>query len=976
MSNIPTAPGNVGFPQAYGQNQQYQHVQQFNQFAQPSAAAPNNIGPSYAVNPFPFPTATTSNEPVKPLASSQVPNGPNNFQVNQPKSYAPPVSSAFPGAPTGFPQQIPSFSSATQPVLNGQPSVAQPPIVPTIAQPPVSSAFANARPAPFPAASAAPAPTPASYQQQMAPRPQPPTSYPQQTGYPSTASQPGFPPAPPQTGYPQQYNQPQMQNMNQQFDQMKLGGAHGQQQQQQQQMGGFRNDIIDLIAERNIQQFGFEDITVQIPQSVAEPNAHVDPNIFRSTLVQVPQTEELLKKSRLPFAITLHPFRDVKNLNIIQCSNIVRCRYCRTYINPYVYLPDHRHWKCNLCNRNNDLPDDFCWDPVTKAFGDPRNRPEIQNATVEFIAPSEYMLRPPQPAVYVFVIDISAAAIQSGYLNTFAEQLLINLDQMPGDDRAQVCFIAVDQCLHFFSFSSNKRYPNEMIVDDIDDAFVPSVTSLLVPMKKFKDTIRQFIKQLPEFYSQISPTSNGNCLGSALKLAQSMIQEIGGRISIFQVSLPNLGLGALKSREESTEGGQNLGPATDFYKALSLECTGFQICLDLFMFNTQYADLATLSEVAKFSTGCVYHFPNYNSRNDVHQVKRFERTLTRYLTRKLGFEAVLRIRTSRGLALTGFYGNFFVRSPDLLALANVNPDSALAAQVTIEEKLPQYVCFQSALLYTSSKGDRRIRVHTMCLPTTGDLLQLYNNFDLKATVSYLAKIGVERSMTGNALADSREALVNAVIDSVGAYQKAVSRGSGMLVPRSGHLRLFPSYVLAMLKHPAFTSGRGIRLDERAGAMLMMRASPLEQILADIYPRLYRLNELATMPEDQTPPMLPLSFEHISRGGVYLMVTGTIAFVYVAASADPGFLVNVFGTSIYNDIDDYSLLERDNDLSRRVHAFFKQVTQFRFYLGPIITIKEHSPLRDVFVRRLVDDRSESTHSYVEFLQHLKREISGN
>lgn len=205
-----------------------------------------------------------------------------------------------------------------------------------------------------------------------------------------------------------------------------------------------------------------------------------------------------------------------------------------------------------------------------------------------------FQLRPPQPAVYVFVIDISAAAIQSGYLHTFAEQLLINIDQMPGDDRSQVCFIAVDQCLHFFSFSSNKRYPNEMIVDDIDDAFLPSVTSLLVPMKKFKDTIRTFIKQLPEFYSQIGPTSNGNCLGSALKLAQSMIQEVGGRISIFQVSLPNLGLGALKSREESTEGGQNLGPATDFYKALSLECTGSQICLDLFMFNTQYADLATL----------------------------------------------------------------------------------------------------------------------------------------------------------------------------------------------------------------------------------------------------------------------------------------------------------------------------------------------------------------------------------------------
>lgn len=115
----------------------------------------------------------------------------------------------------------------------------------------------------------------------------------------------------------------------------------------------------------------------------------------------------------------------MQNLNIIQTSNIVRCRYCRTYINPYVVFPDSRHWRCNLCGRSNDrrlfflltsifislkitekwrnfsklliksklvVPDDFSWDPVRKAFGDPTNRPEIQNATVEYIAPNEYMV--------------------------------------------------------------------------------------------------------------------------------------------------------------------------------------------------------------------------------------------------------------------------------------------------------------------------------------------------------------------------------------------------------------------------------------------------------------------------------------------------------------------------------------------------------------------------------------------------------
>lgn len=53
-----------------------------------------------------------------------------------------------------------------------------------------------------------------------------------------------------------------------------------------------------------------------------------------------------------------------------------------------------------------------------------------------------------------------------------------------------------------------------------------------------------------------------------------------------------------------------------------------------------------------------------------------------------------------------FHGNFFVRSPDLLALANVNPDAAIGVQVSLDENLENQstVCFQAALLFTSSKG--------------------------------------------------------------------------------------------------------------------------------------------------------------------------------------------------------------------------------------------------------------------------------
>lgn len=61
-----------------------------------------------------------------------------------------------------------------------------------------------------------------------------------------------------------------------------------------------------------------------------------------------------------------------------------------------------------------------------------------------------------------------------------------------------------------------------------------------------------------------------------------------------------------------------------------------------------------------------------------------------------------------GLSIHTFHGNFFVRSTDLLSLANVNPDSAFAVQMSIEDSLADssLACFQAALLYTSSKGTR------------------------------------------------------------------------------------------------------------------------------------------------------------------------------------------------------------------------------------------------------------------------------
>jgi len=116
----------------------------------------------------------------------------------------------------------------------------------------------------------------------------------------------------------------------------------------------------------------------------------------------------------LPLSLPL----SLQQLPVITSNTIVRCRSCRTYINPFVTFLDQRRWKCNLCYRVNDgtsaasfivpggkkpsplltfllfrsVPDEFMYNPVTRSYGDPQKRPEVQNATVEFIASSDYMV--------------------------------------------------------------------------------------------------------------------------------------------------------------------------------------------------------------------------------------------------------------------------------------------------------------------------------------------------------------------------------------------------------------------------------------------------------------------------------------------------------------------------------------------------------------------------------------------------------
>ncbi|VDL16233.1 unnamed protein product [Hymenolepis diminuta] len=781
------------------------------------------------------------------------------------------------------------------------------------------------------------------------------------------------------------------------------------------------------------------------PKPILTIQVNCHPDYLRSTLTAVPINSKLQSKCRLPFGLLAHPFRDVNDLPVIQTTTIVRCRSCRLYINPFVkFIDNGRRWRCPVCLLSNTVPDDFFYDPTTKTYGDPARRPEIKNATVEFIAPSDYMIRPPQAATYLFCLEVSRSAVTTGYLDLVCTMIADYLEKMPGDSRRQIGILTYDSGVQFYVFKGKKM--KMVICQDLSEVFLPDLNGMVNRISDCAEPIIELLRQIPKEFANTQDTSN--CLGFALQTALKLIGNTGGRLSVFNTSIPNVGPGKLENRETHDDltkpNPDHLRPSSDFYRTIALEFSQAYISVDMFMLNSNYCDIATISGVSRYSGGSLYHYPNFHYDPEVHgppsvssesgdagnvqpdckhqqkkvaphelcdyvEVESLRKDFQRYLTRKIGFEAVLRVRCSRGVNVQNFYGNFFMRSVDLLNLPVVNPDAGYALQLEVNERLDSFpqVVLQSALLYTSAYGDRRIRVHTLCLPVTDSPEAVFNYADEGAIACLVTKMAVERTISAG-LSNAREALTTVMNDILTAYENERNSGSSRSSTLSGicpaSLRLFPAYLCGVLRFPAFRNHLPTSLDVRSGALELIIGASASQTLALLYPRLYTVNSFISEPicgkgatlsqkaaalslNDSSPlatapplPCLPLTGKSITRDGVYLLDTGNLVLLLVGYGIPAADLKSLIGYSSTDELTVDKAVTKLGDLlegekapppRRRLQTLIKSIQRERS-LGTALVLIRHDvpePLKGRFINALIEDRSPSCPSYSEYVQMI-------
>jgi protein transport protein SEC24 len=591
-------------------------------------------------------------------------------------------------------------------------------------------------------------------------------------------------------------------------------------------------------------------------------------------------------------------------------------------------------------------------------------------------------------------------------LSTVVKTISKCLDDLPGDDRTQVGFITYDSSVHFYHMKPSLGAPQMLVVADLEDMFVPVPDDLLVNLCESRDMVDALLESIPTSFA--SSRSVDLAMGPALKAAFEVIKHVGGKMLLFGSGLPSTGEGSFPSRETSKVYGTSEertlllpGPKMDFYRDMSIQCARAHVCVDVFLCPSQFVDAATLSCLAKITAGQLFFYPNFS---EASHADKLERELTRTLTRETGFEAVMRVRLSRGLQVTNFFGNFCIRGQDLVALPTVTEDTCFNVEFSHAEDVAlstSQVCLQSALLYTSSAGERRIRVHTLSVPVTTVLADMFLNVDVGALCNVMAKLALEQALRVG-LDEARTKVHQQCVEILAAARAAEGAvgSTGARPPET--LELLPLYTMALIKNVLLRGGAEIRADERVYAMHHMTSMNASRSVDFLYPRFFALH---TMPdaagnvvppsEDPStlglggvvgqmriglPPPLNLTQERLSSHGIFLLHDGMSQFIWVGRAASPVLIQALFGTPSVEGVESSLLrLQRGSadPFARRVVALCDALREGLPVWPKLDIVGEGSQQSRPFLWRLVEDRADFNgghSSYAEYLQHVQRAVT--
>uniref|UniRef100_A0A2D4F984 Protein transport protein Sec24C n=1 Tax=Micrurus corallinus TaxID=54390 RepID=A0A2D4F984_MICCO len=728
---------------------------------------------------------------------------------------------------------------------------------------------------------------------------------------------------------------------------------------------------------------------------LVKDQGNASPRYIRCTSYNVPCTSDMAKLSQVPLAAVIKPLAALPAEETPPYlvdhgePGPIRCNRCKAYMCPYMqFIEGGRRFQCCFCSCVTEVPSHYFQHlDHTGRRVDYYDRPELSLGSYEYLATVDYCKnnKYPNPPAFIFMIDVSYNAVRSGLVRLICEELKTLLDYLPREGTTEesairVGFVTYNKVLHFYNVKSSLAQPQMMVVSDIADMFVPLLDGFLVKVNESRTVFTSLLDQIPEMFADTRETETVFAPVIQAGMEALKAADCAGKLFIFHTSLPIAEApGKLKNRDDkklmNTDKEKILfQPQTNFYNNLAKDCVAQGCCVDLFLFPNQYLDVATLGVVPYQTGGSVYKYTYFQVETDQ---ERFLNDLRRDVQKEIGFDAVMRVRTSTGIRATDFFGAFCMNNTTDVELAGLDCDKTITVEFKHDDKLREEsgALLQCAVLYTSCAGQRRLRIHNLSLNCCTQLADLYRNCETDTLINFLAKFAF-RGVLNNPVKTVRDTLINQCAQILACYRKncaSPSSAGQLILPEC--MKLLPVYLNCVLKSDVLQPGSEVTTDDRSYVRQLISSMDVAETHVFFYPRLLPLTKI-DYSSDSLPIAIRNSEERLSKGDIYLLENGLNIFLWVGVNVQQGLIQNLFGVSSFSQINSSmcTLPVLDNPFSKRVRSIIDTFQAQRSRYMKFIIVKQEDKLDLLFKHFLVEDKSmNGGASYVDFLCHMHKEI---
>ncbi|XP_061490573.1 protein transport protein Sec24C isoform X2 [Rhineura floridana] len=728
---------------------------------------------------------------------------------------------------------------------------------------------------------------------------------------------------------------------------------------------------------------------------LVKDQGNASPRYIRCTSYNIPCTSDMAKQSQVPLAAVIKPLAALPTEEappyLVEHgeSGPIRCNRCKAYMCPFMqFIEGGRRFQCCFCSCVTEVPSHYFQHlDHTGRRVDYYDRPELSLGSYEFLATVDYCKnnKYPNPPAYIFMIDVSYNAIRSGLVRLICEELKTLLDYLPREGSMEesairVGFVTYNKVLHFYNVKSSLAQPQMMVVSDVVDMFVPLLDGFLVNVNESRTVFTSLLDQIPDMFADTRETETVFAPVIQAGMEALKAAECAGKLFIFHTSLPIAEApGKLKNRDDkkliNTDKEKTLfQPQTGFYNNLAKECVTQGCCVDLFLFPNQYLDVATLGVVPCQTGGSLYKYTYFQVETDQ---ERFLNDLRRDVQKEVGFDAVMRVRTSTGIRATDFFGAFYMSNTTDVELAGLDCDKTITVEFKHDDKLSEDsgALLQCAVLYTSCVGQRRLRIHNLSLNCCTQLADLYRNCETDTLINYLAKFAY-RGVQNNPVKAVRDTLINQCAQILACYRKncaSPSSAGQLILPEC--MKLLPVYLNCVLKSDMLQPGSEVTTDDRSYIRQLVTSMDVAETNVFFYPRLLPLTKIDHN-SDSLPPAIRNSEERLSKGDIYLLENGLNIFLWIGVNVQQGLIQNLFGVASFSQISSSmcTLPILDNPFSKRVRSIIDMFRSQRSRYMKLLIVKQEDKLDLLFKHFLVEDKSmNGGASYVDFLCHMHKEI---